>query len=483
MDRGKAVLEAEDDEEETLEEIEGFDDFTIASTWERFISKIEGVCRLWLVDGNKNLMNKNAEKLGSRGNLYRVKYELKYGIKLYVMEYYFGINKNDDTKRWDDDLHSLQLSFGVTEFLVIAPLSASGVVLDAPESSKLLSAVAIALSNCGSNWPAFVPVHVPSRKAYIGIQNMGTIFTRRFDADRIGSQVPVRLMHLEGLYELFVSKFALTSVDFSTNYFHISSTMRLTYRTPPFDDDDTEQLHREGKEDGVDLNDTKKQWDYSCPWAKWYSAEDPFKGFELTAIWPNKMFDSSLEMAELENESPFDAEKWFLLPIVSQKMVDDSIGKFGFASQLRLLVSALDKSFEAQYLEDFVSAENLGSDVVNASSSIPPLTVIDRILKELFHSDSNYMDPGSKSSHSIKGAPLDSLFVQFCMHSLWIENCNIRAISALWIEFVCEKFVGVGKSHSRCQKCQFHQALSCPIACCIRNSRWYCCTFLLFLKL
>lgn len=58
-----------------------------------------------------------------------------------------------------------------------------------------------------SLWPAFVPVHDPSRKAYIGIQNMGTVFTRRFEADRIGSQVPVKLMHLEGLYELFVSKF------------------------------------------------------------------------------------------------------------------------------------------------------------------------------------------------------------------------------------------------------------------------------------
>lgn len=33
-------------------------------------------------------------------------------------------------------------------FQVIAPQSASGVVLDAPEASKLLSAVAIALSNC-----------------------------------------------------------------------------------------------------------------------------------------------------------------------------------------------------------------------------------------------------------------------------------------------------------------------------------------------
>lgn len=58
-----------------------------------------------------------------------------------------------------------------------------------------------------SLWPAFVPVHVPARKAYIGIQNMGTVFTRRFEADHISSQVPVKLMHLEGLYELFVSKF------------------------------------------------------------------------------------------------------------------------------------------------------------------------------------------------------------------------------------------------------------------------------------
>jgi hypothetical protein len=36
---------------------------------------------------------------------------------------------------------------------------------------------------------------------------MGNVFTRRFEADRIGSQVPIRLMHLEGLHELFLSKF------------------------------------------------------------------------------------------------------------------------------------------------------------------------------------------------------------------------------------------------------------------------------------
>lgn len=75
---------------------------------------------------------------------------------------------------WNCSLHDLQLAFGVKDFLVcswnkfhrsnllmsvdtthvvygwqvISPQSASGVVLDAPEASKLLSSVAIALSNC-----------------------------------------------------------------------------------------------------------------------------------------------------------------------------------------------------------------------------------------------------------------------------------------------------------------------------------------------
>ncbi|RZC78100.1 hypothetical protein C5167_002304 [Papaver somniferum] len=186
---------------------EGFDDFTLASSWERFISEIEAVCRLWLADGPKNLLEKGALCLGPQKNLYKVKSELKYGVKMYCLDYYFEISRDGKPSQWNGDLHDMQLSFGVKDFLVIAPLSASGVVLDAPESTKLLSATAIALSNCGSTWPAFVPVHDPSRKAFIGIQNMGTVLTRRFEADHIGSQVPVKLMHLEGLYELFISKF------------------------------------------------------------------------------------------------------------------------------------------------------------------------------------------------------------------------------------------------------------------------------------
>lgn len=94
---------------------------------------------------------------------------------------------------------------------------------------------------------------------------------------------------------------------------------------------------------------------------------------------------------------------------------DDSRGnKIGFASQLSLLVDALEMSFEVQFLDDFVSGmyeelcisffcnlfcykidwnsyccffvavEKSSTDGLKPSMVIPPLTVVDRVLKELF---------------------------------------------------------------------------------------------------
>ncbi|GJN31174.1 hypothetical protein PR202_gb19538 [Eleusine coracana subsp. coracana] len=273
-------------------------------------------------------MQKGAESVPPFENLYLVKRELKHGKRVYSMEYHFMKSAKGQNTHWDDDTHSMQLSFGVNDFLIIAPLSASGVVLDDPESTKLLSSVAIALSNCG-----------------------------RFEADRIGSQVPIRLMHLEGLHELFLSKFVLSSTDFPARV-KVQFSMKLTYKTPDYDNDN-ETLDAEATElltENEVPSHPKKQWDDDCPWAEWYSAEDPVKGFQLTAIWGERTFEETLEMAEVENASSFDADSWLLHPVVSRYMVDDSIGKFvGFASQLHLLVNAYEASAEAQFLEDFVA--------------------------------------------------------------------------------------------------------------------------------
>ncbi|XP_028768976.1 rab3 GTPase-activating protein catalytic subunit isoform X2 [Neltuma alba] len=440
----KAEADAGD---EVLEEsIEHFDDFTLASSWERFISEIEAVCRLWMADGPKNLLEKGAVLLESFSSLYKVKSEMKYAMKSYCMEYYFESNPNGKAAERNFNLHDLQLCFGVKDFLVIAPQSASGVVLDAPEASKLLSAIAIALSNCSSLWPAFVPVHDPSRKAYIGIQNLGTVFTRRFEADRIGSQVPIKLMHLEGLYELFVAKFAYSTLDLSIHVFKVQFAMKLTYRTIPYDDDDdikgTDSGATESGEDATGETSSRTQWDDDCPWSEWYSAEDPVRGFELIAIWAEKIVESSMEMAELENASPHEAEKWLIAPYFSPNLLKGSKGnRIGFSSQLHLLADALEMSFEAQFLEDFVSADNPGSDKLKSSMVIPSPAVIDRVMRELFHEGvqhADLFDGGHKTSRAIKGAPLASLFAQFCLHALWFGNCNIRAIAVLWIEFVRE---------------------------------------------
>ncbi|KAL2568221.1 hypothetical protein AAZV13_18G054300 [Glycine max] len=430
----------DDEQEQEEEELEHFDDFTLASSWERFISEIEAVLRVWMSDGPNNLLEKGAVLLEDAGNLYKVKSEMKYAMKSYCMEFYFKTDPDVDAGKladWNFDLHDLQLCFGVKEFLVIAPQSASGVVLDAPESSKLLSAIAIALSNCSSLWPAFVPVHDPSRKAYIGIQSMGTVFTRRFEADRIGSQVPVKLMHLEGLYELFVSKFAYSTLDLSVHNFKVRCAMKLTFRTLPYDDDNIKdaKISKSGENLTGEMS-IGTQWDDDCSWSEWYSAEDPVKGFELIAIWSEKMVESSMEMAELENASPHEAEKW----LTSLRLEGSSGNRVGFTSELRLLVDALQMSFEAQFIEDFVSVENPGPDNLK-SMVIPPPTVRDRVLKELFIEGiqfSDFANSGHKISRAIKGAPLGSLFAQFCLHSLWFGNCNIRAIAVLWIEFVRE---------------------------------------------
>jgi Rab3 GTPase-activating protein catalytic subunit len=106
----------------------------------------------------------------------------------------------------------------------------------------------------------------------------------------------------------------------------------------------------------------------------------------LTAIWGERVFEETLEMAEVENASSFDADRWLLHPIVSPYMVDDSIGKFvGFASQLQLLVKAFESSAEAQFLEDFVAADTSGQENSKSTVTVPPPSVVDRVMKDLFN--------------------------------------------------------------------------------------------------
>jgi len=63
-------------------------------------------------------MKKGADCVPPFENLYMIKRELKHGKRVYSMEYHFMKSAKGKNSYWDDDTHSMQLSFGVDEFLV-----------------------------------------------------------------------------------------------------------------------------------------------------------------------------------------------------------------------------------------------------------------------------------------------------------------------------------------------------------------------------
>lgn len=75
---------------------------------------------------------------------------------------------------------------------------------------------------------------------------------------------------------------AFSSSDLSTHFFRVHFTMKLTYKTLPYDDDNEMQkseseVTESGEDNGGD-NCKRIQWDDDCPWSEWYTAEDPVKG-------------------------------------------------------------------------------------------------------------------------------------------------------------------------------------------------------------
>ncbi|KAL3677503.1 hypothetical protein R1sor_027451 [Riccia sorocarpa] len=467
------------------DDLQGFDDYTMASSWERFIASVETICREWQAAGPEGLLEKGALSVDGSRSLHRIHREVSFGNKLYVIVLFFQVGARQETEdEWPAGLHHLQLWFGVTDFLVAAPVTLSGVILDAPEATTLLSTVAVALSSCGSHWPAFVPVHDRTRKAYKGVQGISSSYSITYEADRIGSWVPVRLMHLEGLYELFVSKVAFTAPNTAAvPSLRVEFTMRLTYRAPmigyDYQNKGGPSSVAEPRSDYDGESPNEPMWDEDLPWAAWHSVDDPVKGFELIATWKKRFVNDSMEMSEYENTSTFLADSWDLVPAFSIDKEPDQPEE-GFGVRLEGLAKAFSISGNAQFVEDFANVVKPEMDLLLETFTVPPPSVLERVLKDLFYEAVNPTGDGftyDPRGHSIKGAPRDSLFGRFAVHSLFYGTCNIRAISELWLEFVreirfcwdeCQQLPRVSPEDSPdLRTCLLHQKLQ-MLAVCIK---------------
>ena len=56
---------------------------------------------------------------------------------------------------------------------------------------------------------------------------------------------------------------------------------------------------------------------YAIPGIHYLTLRLIWTGFELVVTWADRTVENTLEMAELENATPHEAEKWILHPVLS----------------------------------------------------------------------------------------------------------------------------------------------------------------------
>nr|XP_033801626.1 rab3 GTPase-activating protein catalytic subunit [Geotrypetes seraphini] len=199
-------------------------DFTTASEWERFISKVEEVLNDW------KLIGKSSRKPPEKGEYTSGTWEEKLeeisfaDFKFSVTHHYLvqeSSEKEEKEESGEDALpesiqdllytnndfppraHCLVRWYGLREFVVIAP-AANDAVISESKCNLLLSSVSIALGNTGCQVPLFVQIHQKWRRLYVGeCQGPGV----RTDFEMVHlRKIPNQYTHLSGLLDIFKSK-------------------------------------------------------------------------------------------------------------------------------------------------------------------------------------------------------------------------------------------------------------------------------------
>ncbi|XP_067891175.1 rab3 GTPase-activating protein catalytic subunit isoform X2 [Heterodontus francisci] len=220
-------------------------DFTTASEWERFVSKIEEVLNNW------KLIGSTARKSLEKGELTSGVWEEK-SDEISFADYKFSIthhylkqesltekevkeeSEEDALPEAMQDLLSMRNDFpprahclvrwyGLREFVVIAPAASSDAVISESKCNILLSSISIALGNTGCQVTLFVQIQQKLRKMYVGACEGPGV---RTDFEMVHlRKVPNQYNHLSGLLDIFKSKIGCPLTPLPP----VSVAIRFTY--------------------------------------------------------------------------------------------------------------------------------------------------------------------------------------------------------------------------------------------------------------
>ncbi|XP_041671566.1 rab3 GTPase-activating protein catalytic subunit isoform X2 [Cheilinus undulatus] len=201
-------------------------DFTTASEWERFVSRVEEVLNDWKLIGNSAGRSSPEKGDYTTGTWLEKSQEINFAdFKFFITHFILkpeNENENEREKLEEDafpsamqDLlcmnndfpprvHCLVRWYGMQEFVVITPGTNCEAIISESKCNLLLSSVSIALANSGCQVPIFVQIQQKWRRMYAGeCQGPGV----RTDFEMVHlRKVPSQYNHLSGLLDIFKAK-------------------------------------------------------------------------------------------------------------------------------------------------------------------------------------------------------------------------------------------------------------------------------------
>ncbi|XP_038160458.1 rab3 GTPase-activating protein catalytic subunit [Cyprinodon tularosa] len=309
-------MAADNDPESEVFEIT---DFTTASEWERFVSRVEEVLNEWKLTESyvgKSSPGKGAFVSGSWGEQsHNVHFA---DFKFHITHHFLKEEGQQEDGRSEEETlqpamhdllcmsndfppraHCLVRWFGLREFVVISPGANCEAIISESKCNLLLSSVSMSLTNSGCQVPMFVQIQQKWRRIYAG-ECQGPGVRTDFEIVHL-RKVPSQYNHLSGLLDIFKSKIGcnllpLPPVDISIRYTYILQDWQQSswpQQPPDFD------TLLGGEVGGVEFG--------NLPFG---ACEEPISELHLAATWPHLVEGIVVDNDVYSDLDPLEAPHW-----------------------------------------------------------------------------------------------------------------------------------------------------------------------------
>ncbi|XP_044750751.1 rab3 GTPase-activating protein catalytic subunit [Coccinella septempunctata] len=503
---------------EEIEETEFYQqDFTTASEWEIFISRIEEIINQWRVDDLKETQNKECIWITKSEKLMfaDVEFEFLYYEKVKKTEppcedtsnrkERFKIENSIDLRHefhlFDESLchsHSLIYTwYGVEKYFVLT--TTGNIEINSESKIKvLLSSLVIAVSNLNCHIPAFVQIREKWQRLYLGV-HQNERFRTNFSMVHL-KRIPLNCRYLSDLIQMFLQKVKIS---------HVTNTVccgtQFTYDLTDFGSSVWKQDIFSLDNDNLDVKSL-----YRLPFGV---AVDPIATLKLKGSW---LKQPSTAIGEYQFRSVFEgdrAKNWSILvedaepPVcLLSDCLNDYVNSLKNNSTIQDILAELSFDSLVETKSSTISsilgraARNSLSGAQKLTSTIPE-NVLVAILYYLFpDADTRESEPSypydkkgennldeskkflnvNKECKGFKTCPSDSLLWRFCIISAGLLNSSgFRAFAQIWNEFIQEMryrwemniFIpGLSRDNPDLRTCLLHQKLQ-MLNCCIERKK------------